>query len=234
MRIRRLAAGELGGDERARTEEHLAACRRCQNVKGELAEERARVAAELPFEALAAGVAERLARAAGRAGPRPSLARRWRGLGVALAAGVALAVAAPVVLRVARDDGASERLKGGAAVTVWVREAGGARALAPGEPVPDRAALRVGLSPAGRAFAVVALVDRDGAAILHAGPAEAGILPGAFEWTGAGEGTLVVVLDDAPIDAAALADRLARRGPGAAAPHTGAEVIVRTLRREAR
>jgi hypothetical protein len=112
-----------------------------------------------------------------------------------------------------------------------VREAGGARALAPGEPVPQSAALRVGLSPAGRAFAAVALLDRDGAVILHAGAADDGVLPGAFEWTGAGEGTLVVVLHDAPIDAAALADRLARGGPAAAAPGPGAEVIVRPLRR---
>jgi hypothetical protein len=239
MRIRRLAAGELAGDERARTEEHLAACRRCQAVERELGEERARVLAELPFEALAAGVAERLARAPGRAAA-PG-ARRWRAVGLALAAGVAFAVAAPAALRVAREarEGGADPstgsawtgVKGGPVLTVWVREAGGARALAPGEPIPERAALRVGLSPAGRAFAAVALVDRDGAAVLHAGPAEDGVLPGAFEWTGAGEGTLVVVLDDAAIDGAALADRLARGGPAAAAPHPGAEVLLRPLRR---
>jgi hypothetical protein len=228
MRIRRLAAGELAGEARARAEEHLAACARCQEVDHEIAAERGRLAADLPFEVLAAGVAERLARAARAARPRRVRALR---AGMALAAGLAFAVAVPAVLRIARERPDAVRTKGGAEITVWVREDGGARALAPGEAVPGGAALRVGLSPAGRRFAAVALLDADGAVILHAGAAEAGVLPGAFEWTGAGEGTLVAVLDDAPIDAAALADRLARGGPRAAAPDAGAEVVVRRLRR---
>jgi len=77
----------------------------------------------------------------------------------------------------------------------------------------------------------VALVDADGAAILFSGAAQPGVLPGAFEWTGAGEGTLVAVLADEPIDVTALASRLSREGPKDASPGPGAEVIVRTLRR---
>ncbi len=237
VRIRRLAAGELAGDERARTEAHVAGCARCQETEREIARERARLAADLPFERLAAGVAERLAR--GPAGARvPALDRLRRasgrrGIGLALAAGVACALAVPAVRRVAQDR-PSVRTKGGAELSVWVREGSGARALAPGEPVPGRAALRVGLSPAGRRFAAVALVDGEGAVILHAGAAEAGVLPGAFEWTGSGEGTLVAVLSDAPIDATALAERLARGGPSAAAPGGGADVVIRPLRRGAR
>jgi hypothetical protein len=233
MRVRRLAAGELAGDEHARTQEHLAACARCQDVVREIGDERARVATELPFEALAAGVAERLAAPAGgrvgRAGRLGRAVSRWAPA-AALAAGVMLAVAYPTALRL-RGEGATFRTKGAAEVTLWIRDGAEARALAPDEPVPGRAALRVGLSPAGRRFAAVALVDADGAVILHAGAAQAGVLPGAFEWTGAGTGTLVVVLDDSPIDPAALVDRLARGGPAAAPPGRGAEVIVRTLRR---
>jgi hypothetical protein len=224
MRIRRLAAGELAGAERARTEEHLAACARCQEVGRELEAERRRLEAELPFEEFAAGVAERLAR------PTRTPPRRLAGLGVALAAGVLCAVAVPIVLRVSRDE-PGVRTKGGAELTLWVQDGGAARALAPGEPIPPRASLRVGLTSAGRRFAAVALVDADGAVILHAGAAPAGVLPGAFEWTGAGEGTLVAVLDDAPIDAAALAERLARDGPAAAGKDGGAEVVLRPLRR---
>jgi hypothetical protein len=223
MRVRRLAAGELGGDERARTEAHLAACARCKEVDRELGRERARLEADLPFETLAAGVAERLARAPSRRAPR-----RW--MGAALAAGLALAAAVPAVLRVV-EERSPIRTKGGADVTVYVRDDGGARALAPGEPVPARAALRVALAPAGRRFAAVALVDRDGAAILYAGAAAPGLLAGAFEWTGAGEGTLVAVLDDVAVDPAALAERLARGGPAAASPRRDAEVVVRPLRR---
>lgn len=233
MRVRRLAAGELDGEERRRAEAHLAGCPRCQAVERELAAERARLAADLPFETLAAGVVDRLAAAA-----RPRR-RRWPAvLGAALAAGLAVALAAPRLGRPppgeAEGPEAGVRVKGAAALGVWVSHAGAdARALAPGEPVPAGASLRVGLSGAGRAFAAIALVDADGVVVLDSGPTRAGVLPGAFEWVGRGEGTLVAVLDDAPIDAAALADRIARGGPRAAATGPRAEVVVRPLRRGA-
>jgi len=114
-------------------------------------------------------------------------------------------------------------------VTVYVRDGEGVRALAPGEPVPPGAALRVGLAPAGRRHAAVVLLDADGAAPLYAGPATAGVLPGAFEWTGAGAGTVVAVLDDVPVDAAAVARRIGAGGPAAAAPRAAAEVLVLPL-----
>jgi hypothetical protein len=241
MRVRRLAAGELSGDERARAEDHLAACGRCQEVRREVEAERARVAAELPFEALAAGVAERLADPGAHGGraPGPASPGRLRRATVAiaaLAAAIVAAVAVPAVRRAVQGDGAGEgsRLKGGAAITVWVGEAGAARLLAPGEPVPAGAPLRIGLAPGAHRWAAVALVDADGAVVLHAGPAEAGPLPGAFEWVSAGDGTLVAVLADAPVDAGALAERLRRAGPAAAAPGPGAEVVLRTLRRSSR
>lgn len=230
MRVRRLEAGELAGEERARTEAHLAGCERCQRARRELEAERRLLAAELPFEAFAAGVAEELATAR-----RPR--RRLPAVGLALAAGLVLVAAAPLVLRVASErsrlvgEGTpSFRTKGGGALSLYVREAGGARELHEGEAVPPGAALRVGLSPAGRRFAAVALVDRDGVALLHAGAADPGVLPGAFEWTAAGEGTLVLVLDDAPVDGAALAARLERGGLDAAAPRAAAEVVLRPLR----
>lgn len=232
MRIRRLEAGELGADERARTEEHLAACGRCQAVKDELARERARLATDLPFETFAAGVAERLARAEARPAARP----RWRTgrvAALALAAGLALTAALPLVSRIALRDDDGYRVKGAATLTVYVRDGNAVRALAPGEPVPRGAALRVGLGPAGRRHAAVVLLDADGAAPLYSGPAEAGVLPGAFEWTGAGAGTLVAVLDDVPVDGAAVARRVAAGGAAAAAPRAGAEVLVVPLTRGA-
>ncbi len=225
MRVRRLAAGELAGDERRRTELHLAGCERCRSVQRDLALERMRLEAELPFEAFAAGIAERLARPRGR----PRVARAF---GLAIAASLTLALAVPTLLRLT-DEGRGTRVKGGAELALYVRERDGVRLLAPGEPVPAGGALRIGLSPAGRRFAAVALVDADGPVILHAGPAEEGLLPGAFEWTGS-EGNLVLVLEDAPVDAAALADRLAGGGVAAASPGGGAEVVVRRLWRSAR
>jgi hypothetical protein len=231
MRVRRFEAGELHGDEHARTESHLVVCARCQATQRELVRERAIVARDLPFDELAVGVAERLAR------PRPHR-RHARLAGLALAAGLAAAVAVPPLLRLAGDESrggdAGVRLKGGAALTVYARGGAAAQPLLAAEPVPPGAALRVGLSPGGRKFAAVALLDADGAAILYAGEARTGVLPGAFEWTGTGDGTLVAVLDDQPIDAAALAARLARDGTRAADPAGRADVIVRQLRRTAR
>lgn len=232
LRVRRLAAGELDGEERARAVAHLGACPRCQAVERELAEEQARLAADLPFEALAAGVAERLA-----AESRPRRRPRWAAaLGAALAAGLLATISAPLLRRAPDGEGeGGSRVKGGTTLGVWASQGGAeARALAPGEPVPAGASLRVGLASPHRGYAAIALVDADGAVVLDSGPARAGVLPGAFEWTGLGEGTLVAVLDDAPIDAAALADRLARGGPAAAAPGPRAEVVVRPLRRAAR
>lgn len=224
MRVRRWEAGELAGDERARTEAHVAACARCQATRRELARERATLAVDLPFEAMAAGVVERLARP-------PARRRAARILGLSLAAGLAAAVAVPAILRAPIDGAPGVRMKGGASLTLYAREGAAAHALAADEPVPSGAALRIGLAPAGRRFAAVALLDSDGAAVLYAGPATAGVLPGAFEWTGTGEGALVAVLDDRPIDAEALAARLSRGGPAAASPRASAEVLVRPLRR---
>jgi hypothetical protein len=228
MRVRRYEAGELHGDERARTESHLVVCARCQSTQRELVRERALLARDLPFDELAAGVAERLARAQR---PHP---RRHRVVGMALAAGIAVAIAVPAALRSPPADDAGVRLKGGAELTVYARGGEAGRALLATEPVPSGAALRLGIAPARWKHAAVALLDADGAAILFAGPAQAGLLPGAFEWTGSGDGTLVAVLADEPIDGEALAARLTRDGTRAAAPGGAAEVIVRQLRRGGR
>jgi hypothetical protein len=218
MRIRRLEAGELEGDDRARVEAHLAACARCQVTAGEIAAEHGEVARALPFEAFAAGVAERLAARA--AVQRP----RWRAaIPLALAASLVAAGVAPVLLWLRGDRADGVQTKGVAALSVYVREGAEPRALAPGEPVPEGAPLRVALEPAGRRFAAVALVDGDGVALLYAGPARPGLLPGAFEWTGPGPGTLVLVLDDAPVDGPALSRRL--EAGETASPRRGAEVL---------
>jgi hypothetical protein len=239
MRVRRFEAGELEGEERARTAEHVEGCARCQATRAELAAERAALESSLPFESFAAGVAERLARgeAAQRARPLVLSWRRRLLPALALAAGLVVAAALPVLLDVGpREDqgGPGERPKGAASLTLHVRHGGAVHALAEGEPVPAGAALRMELAPGGRPHVAIALVDADGATVLHAGPATPGLLPGAFEWTGAGEGTLVAVLDDSPVDPDALAARLRAGGVAAAAPRAGAEVVTLPLVRGAR
>jgi anti-sigma factor RsiW len=225
-RIRRLEAGELEGDERSRTEAHLAGCARCQASARELAREREALQGSLPFERFAAGVAEGLARAeAPAAAPR----RRFLRAGLALAAVLVAVAAVPLLLRIAPGpDTQGWRAKGALELTLWAGEGGRVRALGADEPVPAGASLRVGLPASGHAHAAVALVDGDGVAILFAGPATAGAVGDAFAWTGAGDGALVAVLDDRPVDVGALRARLERSGAAGAAG-AGAAVIVRPL-----
>jgi hypothetical protein len=229
MTLRRLAAGELSGAARARAEAHLAGCARCQAAAREQEAERRALAAELPFEAFAAGVAERLA-AAGARDRRPPPAWR-RALPLALAASLA-AVAVPLASRLGPFEGAGDgtRIKGRAAATLHVREGEGSRPLRPGEPVPAGAPLRLSVSPGGHAFAAAALLDEDGPALLSSGPAAPGQLTGAFEWTGR-RGLLVVVVDHAPVDGEALLGRLRAGGAAAASPGGAAEVVVLPLSR---
>ena len=242
MALRRLAADELEGDARERAEAHLAGCARCQAAAREQAAERAALDAELPFEAFAAGVAERRVVAgddASPAAPRAAASPRrgWRrALPLALAASLAAVAALPLLSRVGpagREDVTRTRLKGAASATLHVREGAGSRSLAPGEPVPAGAPLRLGLSPGGHRFAAAVILDEDGAALLADGPAGGpgpGLLGEAFEWTGR-RGQLVVVLDDAPVDGAALVARLRAGGAAAASPGGAAEVVVLPLSR---
>jgi hypothetical protein len=232
-RLRRLVAGEFSGEERIRVEAHLDGCARCQQALAGLEAERRALAADLPFDAFAAGVAEKLARAQARP-PRPAWRRAFP---LALAAGLVVAVAAPLLstfLREGRTAGDDDgiRTKGGAAVQLLLREGSGARVLHPGEPIPAGAALRLSLSPARRAFVAVALVDEDGPTLLHAGPASPGPLADAFEWTGR-RGRLVVVLGDRPVDGAALLARLGVGDPAPAGPASSVDVLVLPLLRGA-
>src|SRR6266550_2737372 len=73
MKVRRMMSGELPQPEAAALREHLKGCDRCQKAVTEIASEKALLAANLPFEELAAGVAERIA-----AGARRPEVRRMR------------------------------------------------------------------------------------------------------------------------------------------------------------
>lgn len=224
-RVRRLAAGELTGEERSLTEEHVAGCTRCQASIRELEEERRMLNESLPFHEFASGVAERLARSEPRRHWRPAIS--W-----ALAACLVVAVATPVLWRIVAPQ-PSTMVKGGASVVLYAQEGAQVRSLGPGEPIPAGARLRLSLLPAGKQQAAVALVDADGVALLYDGPALSGPLPEAFEWTGPKSGTLVVMLSDSTLDGKALAADLERHGPRTALP-AGIEVIRIPLIRESR
>jgi hypothetical protein len=228
--LRRLAAGEIEGALRVRAEQHLAGCARCQKTRAELEEEARALVAALPFDRFAAGVAERLAEVKRRA-PRSRPLRSY--LPLALAAALAVGVAVPLVARIAgegRGDGL--RVKGGPSLALYAEARGGARLLAPGEKVPKGASLRLALGPAGFGQVAVLVLDEDGPAILYAGAARSGPLPGAFEWTGRGRGLVIAVLSNAPIDTANLLARVSKEGARGASAR-GTEVVTLTLERGA-
>jgi hypothetical protein len=218
MRVRRLAAGELAGVEKERTLAHVAECPRCLEVQREILEEREALRREVPFPAFAAGVAEKLAQRP----QRPSVARRavTRWAPLAAAAGLAL-VAGRAVLRPA--DTESVRGKGAATAQLFVQDARGARELARGEPVAQGARLLLSLHPGGRKQATAVLIEPGETSVIYAGPALNGPLPQAFEWTGSGKATLLIVLSDQPLDASRIRGR--RDVP------RGAEAIELTLHR---
>ena len=193
-RVRRLLAGELAGAEQERTLVHVEGCARCAEVRREIALEQEALRRDLPFPAFAAGVAEKLA-----VRPRRSLLSRWAPL--AAAAGVAL-VASALVLR--PGDTETVRSKGAASAQLFVQDARGTRELSPAEPVAAGARLRIALHPAGHTQAAAVLIEPGETSVLYSGAALSGPLPQAFEWTGQGAASLLVVLADSPIDAAKI------------------------------
>lgn len=212
-RVRRLVAGELQGAERDRTQQHVDGCARCQAVLREIAEERANLVREVPFESFAAGVAEKLARA-----PQAPRFTRW----VPLAAAAALLLVVSVSLGLRRPREEWNGIKGGVAVALFQRDGAQVRAVSRGV---GSGPIMVRLDPSGHAHAAVVLVEPQESSLLYAGPARSE-LPQAFEWTGtARRATLVAVFADEPIDGEAV------RREGAKAAPKGAEVVQVPLER---
>lgn len=236
MRVRRLVAGELSGAERERVLQHVAGCPRCTATQNEMAREQEQLRRDVPFPAFAAAVADKLAQER----PRRSPLARWGPL--AAAAGLAL-FAGALALRPA--DTETVRPKGGPSVQLFVKDGRGVRQLTPQVTpkmkvknekdgtsetnvtsfsfVPPGAQLLLSLHPAGRKQAAVVLVEQGETSVLYSGATVNGPLPQAFEWTGLGTATLLVVFGDGPLDAARL------RSPKDAP--RGADVVEVPLRR---
>jgi len=195
LRVRRLLAGELSGVEKERTEAHVAGCARCAAVQQEIAAEREALRRDVPFPQFAAAVAEKLAHR-----PQRSLVSRWAPL--AAAAGLLLVTGTVLVLRPTETE--TVRPKGAASAQLFVQDKSGVRKLAPGEGIAEGARLLLSLQPAGRKRAAAVLVERTETSVVYDGPAVSGPLPQAFEWTGKGVATLIVVLSDSPVDAKSI------------------------------
>src|SRR5260221_1446246 len=194
MRVRRLLAGELAGAEKDRVERHIAGCARCAGTQRELSAEKSALLRDVPFPAFAAGVAEKLAQ-------RPQRSRMTRWAPLAAAAALALTGGGVLVLRPADTDGV--RSKGAATAQLFLQDVRGVREFQQ-EPLGQGAKLLLSLHPAGRRNAAAVLIEPGETSVLYAGAAVNGPLPQAFEWTGQGAATLLVLFTDQPIDAAKL------------------------------
>ena len=214
MRVRRLLAGELSGVEKERTEAHVAGCERCAAVRQEIAAEREALRRNVPFPQFAAAVAEKLARR-----PKHTFFSRWAPL--AAAAGVALIAGTLLVRRPVETE--TVRSKGAPSAHLFLQDGSGVHELAAGEPVAEGARMLLALQPAGRKRVAAVLVEPGESNVIYQGPAVNGTLPEAFVWTGRGVATLLVVLSDSAVDAAAI--RSAADAP------RGSDVLTVTLRR---
>jgi anti-sigma factor RsiW len=231
IQVRRLVAGELPELERDRLRAHIAGCQRCQTIEREIAAEAEALHAALPFDAFAAGVAERLVAPRERG---PGQLRRLVTPVLALAASVMVAVAVPRLMNLSGPTAERTRVKGGAGASLFIQDAHGVHELEPGAAVPSAARLRVSLRTAGHAFVAVALREPGEVSLIYAGPAREGPLPDAFEWTSGRTADLVVAFDDRPVNGVALTQQL-RAGEtsvGLAKSHPGSEWVVRSLSRE--
>jgi hypothetical protein len=195
-RVRRLLAGEVAGPEGERLARHLDGCARCQEVQREVAAEKIDLLRAVPFEVFAAGVAEKLLVPA----PRTRFLR-WAAP-LAAAAAVALVAGSVLLHRPAEEDGV--RSKGGASVQLFLQDGQGVRELQSSDRIAAGARVQIFLHPGARKFAAAVLLEPGEASVLYDGAAVQGALPQSFEWTGAGQATLLVVLTDAPVAAAAL------------------------------
>ena len=205
MTLRRLHAGEAVGDEAT---QHAQACEVCKATLASFAAEQQQFEQEISFDRFAAGV-ERAARQASR----PVVRRQWPQMVMALAAGLTLIVGAQVVLSQVEPAGTTNRLKGGAAVSIVVAGVGPQRAASENSGVPEALApgerVRIGLAPDAWKYALVASIDDageitpiyvdNGRSLAIGASKDTMWLPESLEFTGKGLEHLVIVLSASPL-----------------------------------
>jgi len=205
MTLRRLQSGEAVGDE---VTQHTQACEVCRASLASFVAEQQQFEQDISFDRFAAGV-ERAARQAST----PVVRRQWPQVLMALAAGLTLIVGAQVVLSQVEPAGTTNRVKGGAAVSVVVAGGGPQRTASENAGVPEALAagerVRIGITPEGWKYALVASID-DGGEItpiyvdngrsLAIGATKDTVwLPESLEFTGTGLEHVIVILSATPL-----------------------------------
>jgi hypothetical protein len=201
LTLRKLFAGETVTDE---LKAHSEACEQCKAKLRAIEDEQKKFEAAIPFERFAAGV-ERASRTPREVAKPPR--KQWMGYVMAIAAGLLVVAAVPLVLR----DGGPGRnnLKGSDTVEIHVAGAAGgpqrlsatnvAEALAPGERV------QIGYDAKSYRFLIAVSVDDRGEISSFPDTGQSmpisgkGQLPYSIEFTGHGTEHLVVVLTREPL-----------------------------------
>ena len=205
MTLRRLNAGEAVGDE---VKEHAQACDACQATLASFVAEQQQFEQEISFDRFAAGV-ERAARQASK----PAVRRQWPQVVMALAAGLTVIIGAQVVLSQVEPAGTTNRVKGGAAVSVIVAGVGPQRTASENAGVPEALApgerVRIGIAPETWKYALVASIDDageitpiyvdNGRSLALGATKDTVWLPESLEFTGKGLEHVIVILSASPL-----------------------------------
>lgn len=205
MTLRRLQAGEAVGHEAT---QHAQACEVCKATLASFVAEQQQFEQEISFDRFAAGV-ERAARQASK----PVVRRQWPQVLMALAAGLTLIVGAQVVLSQVEPAGTTNRVKGGAAVSVVVAGVGPQRTASENAGVPEALApgerVRIGIAPDAWKYGLVASIDDEGEitpiyvdngrSLAIGATKDLVWLPESLEFTGKGLEHVIIILSSSPL-----------------------------------
>jgi hypothetical protein len=205
MTLRRLHAGEAVGDEVA---QHAQVCDTCTATLASFVAEQQQFEQEISFDRFAAGV-ERAARQTSK----PVVRRQWPQVVLALAAGLTLIVGAQVVLSQVEPAGTTNRVKGGAAISVKVAGSGPQRTASENAAVPEALAagerVRIGIAPDAWQYALVASIDDEGEitpiyvdngrSLAIGATKDIVWLPESLEFTGKGLEHVIIILSASPL-----------------------------------
>ena len=212
-RVRRLRAGELTGDEKSRTASHLLACEKCRAADRELEAEQEALLEQLPFDAFAAGVAEKLAVSA------PAKKRFPAWIPAAAAACLLLGIGVPFGLSRQGSGEAADgnRTKGGSFAQLYVKDAAGLHDWQAGQKIPEDADVHAELKAEAGPFAAVVLQEGNEVHPLFSGIArqpDGKPRVVSFGWTGTHGATLYIARGRRHLEVDQLAAAV-RASPGA-------------------
>jgi hypothetical protein len=223
LTLRRRRAGESLGSDGPAIDAHASSCADCRARIRALDDEQRRFEQEISFDRFAAGV-ERAARGASKAkARRPVVTRSWLVPMLAMAAGLVVMVKFVPRHEITEPPRPTNRIKGGAGITVRVAGVDGQRnaRVDSTEPLARGERLRIGYQPGDHRYLLALTIDERG--VVQALAPEQGqsvalpdgtgsgtrYLPDSWELDGRGVERIIVVLSDRSIDVEA-ARRAAR------------------------